>query len=452
MIPRLPKGFSHPVQIGTGGFGSVYRARQVALGRLVALKFIDEKDSQTRAVLKREASLQADLHLPGIPQVYDVLDLSGKLCIVMQWINGCNLRTILQQNPPLDCKYAIATEIIAIASSLHERGYAHRDIKPENIIISKKGVFLIDFGLARHVLNDKRQTMADVVKGTPAYIAPELWQGRGHTADLIRADVFSLGKVIHEMLGLESTPECISKALIENPDLRLASARQFLDDWQLFVPQKAVDWIEIAEPCASKMLAAQLIGASQSLINERRTEEAYQLLVECLQTDPDSPDALEMMERFPTIKKKRSYQKTIQNFLIGSVAVMVGALSVYLLIGYTHEKVRDSIPESRTEDSRSLLIMTSGSHTQSVDITLPFKDVPIPIRSIHGHIMIASYPPTGHFLFDNAPTDISKDRLQVNAPSKEHILSWLSESKDIVWKEIILALPFEEKRICIKEW
>ncbi len=108
MIPRLPKGFSHPMVIGAGSFSSVYRARQRALDRWVAIKILPEKNPVIRQTLLKEAQVQAQLNAPCIPAVYDAFEWDQQVCIVMQWIKGISLKTILDENPNSEQRHLIA--------------------------------------------------------------------------------------------------------------------------------------------------------------------------------------------------------------------------------------------------------------------------------------------------------------------------------------------------------
>ncbi|MBN1306320.1 MAG: serine/threonine protein kinase [Chitinispirillaceae bacterium] len=451
MIPRFPNGFSHPVQLGTGGFGSVYRARQAALNRMVALKFIVEKNAAARAVLIKEASMQGGMHIQGIPQVYDVKEISGQVCLIMQWVKGCSLRDVIERKIALHYKYAIASEIIRITASLHEREYVHRDIKPENIIISSEGVFFIDFGLSLHVFKDARQTMADVVKGTPEYIAPELWKRRqGRDADLKRADVFSMGKVIRELVGDDPLPECIASCLQEKPEVRPRSAVEVLRQWENEGARPVMNWSDIAEPCASEILARQLHNSAQELLSLRRIEEAYDLLVECLQMHPESPEALESMARFPLIKRRKNAFTRRKSVIAGGAVLLLlgfGTTSV-LLKRPSFDKVAIA---PRRGDGRSLFMSSSRARVDGMDLSLPFKDEFGTLATLAGNLIIVSHPETGSLYIDGIRIATIPNVFHLSAQSPEHRLVWRTGSGAVLWKETITTLPFEIKRVCIKE-
>lgn len=450
MIPRLPKGFSHPVKVGTGGFGSVYRVRQNALGRNVALKFIDEKDLDARSTLKKEASMHAGLHIQGIPQIYDVMEFSGRICIVMQWIKGCGLRDLFEQGLSAGYRFAIATEIIKIVASLHAQGFAHRDIKPENILISGDGVYIIDFGLARNVLKDRRKTESNIINGTPEYMAPEILKGLGATADPFRADMYSLGKVVRELLGNE--PACIAGALAQEPGQRPKTAGELLLQWDLLQhPQHTPDWSAIIEPCMSESLAKRLYDATLLLLTAGKNEEAYTLLVECLRTFPEFPGALGLMEKFPLIKKRHSVYWQYR-FAAGGVASLVLILIAAIVLTNTHRVTRQNSNNPSTNgESRTLFIATSSAAFHHTDRTLPLKEEPIPIHVLCGTLKVQSRPPNGALEQNHLHISVDSSGLRMPAPCKENTFFWRAADGGIIWKEVIMALPFQEMRLCIKE-
>ena len=126
MIPKLPKGFSHPMRIGEGGFASVYRVRQQALDRWVAIKFIHEKNRDKRTELLKEAKVQARIRTDCIPQIYDAFEWHQNVCIVMQWIKGVSLATLLESSFSVEEKILLAQGFIAALANLHSLGFAHQ--------------------------------------------------------------------------------------------------------------------------------------------------------------------------------------------------------------------------------------------------------------------------------------------------------------------------------------
>src|SRR6266568_2660676 len=191
-------------EIGRGGQGVVYRARQKSLNRTVALKVIGLGHWATEAHLKRfrlEAEAAASLEYPGIVPIHEVGERDGSCYFSMKFIEGGQLDEVVKQTP---MSIRQAAELIAkVARTVHyahEHGILHRDIKPGNILLDANGEpHLTDFGLARLVEHGSTVTGSLEIMGTPSYMAPE--QAVGNNAAVGRAtDVYGLGTVLYELL------------------------------------------------------------------------------------------------------------------------------------------------------------------------------------------------------------------------------------------------------------
>jgi predicted Ser/Thr protein kinase len=192
--------------LGQGGMGVVYKARQPALDRLIALKILPPADAQSPDFVerfRREARALAKLNHPNIVGVHEFGEAGGLYYFAMEYVDGANLRTLLQNRkltPPE--ALAIVPRICDALEYAHEEGIIHRDIKPENLLIDKKGrVKIADFGLAKLLRReplDITLTATGVQLGTLRYMAPEQVE-KPETVDH-RADIYSLGVVIYEML------------------------------------------------------------------------------------------------------------------------------------------------------------------------------------------------------------------------------------------------------------
>jgi tRNA A-37 threonylcarbamoyl transferase component Bud32 len=208
-LPLKPGQSFHGLEIlellGRGGMGIVYKARQPALDRLVALKILPHRmaqdpDFQSRFV--REAKALGSLNHPNIVAVYDFGAEAGLYFFAMEYVDGTNLRQVLR-NRTLDSAQAlrIVPQLCDALEYAHTEGVVHRDIKPENILLDKKGrVKIADFGLAKLVGADApaNLTVTNMVMGTPHYMAPEQVEnpkGVDH-----RADIYAIGVVFYEML------------------------------------------------------------------------------------------------------------------------------------------------------------------------------------------------------------------------------------------------------------
>jgi tRNA A-37 threonylcarbamoyl transferase component Bud32 len=192
--------------LGQGGMGAVYKTRQTKLDRLVALKILPPEVARDPAFAERftrEARSLARLNHPNIVTVYDFGDADGLYYFTMEYVDGRSLRDLLQSGPlPPAQARAIVAQVCDALQYAHDEGLVHRDIKPENILLDRKGrVKIADFGLARLVgLTPAYLTLtgSHEAMGTLLYMAPEQ-MGRAHTVDH-RADIYSLGVVLYEML------------------------------------------------------------------------------------------------------------------------------------------------------------------------------------------------------------------------------------------------------------
>jgi tRNA A-37 threonylcarbamoyl transferase component Bud32 len=193
-------------RIGEGGMGTVYRARQARIDRMVALKVLalDPVDDPTFAErFRREAMVLARLDHRNIVKLYDFGEREGLFYLVLEFVDGPNLRTLMKQSLLAPAQaLAIVPQICEALQFAHDEGVVHRDIKPENVLLDAKGrVKIADFGLAKLVDADARDvslTEVGQVMGTPHYMAPE--QLRGSREVDHRADIYSLGVVFYEML------------------------------------------------------------------------------------------------------------------------------------------------------------------------------------------------------------------------------------------------------------
>ncbi len=192
--------------LGQGGMGAVYKARQTKLDRLVAVKILPPEVARDPAFAERftrEARSLARLNHPNIVTVHDFGDVDGLYHFTMEYVDGRNLRDLLEAGAlPAAQVLAIVPQICDALQYAHDEGLVHRDIKPENILLDGKGrVKIADFGLARLVgLTPTYLTLTGTheVMGTLLYMAPEQMK-RSHTVDH-RADIYSLGVVLYEML------------------------------------------------------------------------------------------------------------------------------------------------------------------------------------------------------------------------------------------------------------
>jgi len=222
-------------EIGRGGMGVVYRARDDRLRRDVAIKVLPEDVGDNPARLsrfEREARAAAALNHPNILAVYDVGEYEGNPYLVTELLEGATLRKTLQAGPlSVETALPIARQIAEGLAAAHGRGIVHRDLKPGNLFIIPDGrVKILDFGLAKlhgqtsagadETITESVETTPEATMGTVAYMSPE--QVRGEPADA-RSDIFSLGVVLYEMLTgerpfqAETSAEIMAAILRDDP-------------------------------------------------------------------------------------------------------------------------------------------------------------------------------------------------------------------------------------------
>ncbi len=241
MIGRTVGPYRVTAAIGAGGMGEVYRATDSRLSRDVAIKVLPAafaSDAERMARFDREARVLASLSHANIASIFGLEDVDGTRAIVMEMVEGETLAERIARGAlPVDDALAIARQVADALEYAHERGVVHRDLKPANIKITGDGtVKVLDFGLAKALEDDPSSsspdltksptltsagTKAGVILGTAAYMSPE--QAKGKTVDR-RADIFSFGAVLYEMLtGAqaftgETASETLASVLKDEPD------------------------------------------------------------------------------------------------------------------------------------------------------------------------------------------------------------------------------------------
>ena len=215
-------------RIGAGGMGVLYKAEDTRLGRPVALKFVSDELSRDREALDRfarEARMASVLNHPNICTIHDIGKQDERSFIVMEYLEGTTLKDRLAAGAlSLNAALDVGTQVATALDAAHTAGIIHRDIKPENIFVGPRDhVKVLDFGLAKSGpatpqadVTTIAGTRQGVVMGTAAYMAPE--QARGEAVDH-RADIWSFGLVLYEMVKGTRPPQAVRLRVEASPEL-----------------------------------------------------------------------------------------------------------------------------------------------------------------------------------------------------------------------------------------
>ena len=200
--PEIP-GFEILAEIGRGGMGVVYKARQAKLNRFVALKVLlagSQASARALARFRREAAAIARLQHPYIVQIFDLVEHDQQVYLSLEHVGGGSLswRT-LGGSLPVAQAVSWAHQLAQAMQYAHEHGIVHRDLKPGNVLLTDDGIPKItDFGLAKRMDEESNLTRTDTVVGTPDYMSPE--QAQGVRSIGPATDIYSLGVILYEML------------------------------------------------------------------------------------------------------------------------------------------------------------------------------------------------------------------------------------------------------------
>ena len=274
-------------KIGQGAMGTVFKARQTSMDRIVALKILKPSLARDTAFLDRflgEVRAAAQLNHPNIVQAYDTGKASGYTYFAMEFVDGHSLQAILQSGGPLPERRAleVTRDIARALECAHNAGVIHRDVKPDNVLVSVDNTAkLADLGIAHRTnSSDTDVTPSGMAMGTPNYISPE--QVRGEMSIDTRADIYSLGATLYHMLtgappylgGTSAevmsmhltkpvpnpraanprisvrTNALIRKAMAKNRDDRHTTAHEFLADVEMLLSEESVTVAARSRPAA----------------------------------------------------------------------------------------------------------------------------------------------------------------------------------------------------------
>jgi len=317
MIGQTISNFKITEKLGEGGMGTVYKARDLKLDRIVALKFLShsctpDEDAQQR--FKREAKAAASLNHPNICTIHNIFEYEDGSFIVMEYVDGETLRTIINNGEISlikGLKYALT--IAKVLVEAHHKEIIHRDLKPENIMVDSSGrLKVMDFGLAKlkHAANITKT--GDTV-GTVAYMSPE--QIRGKQVDH-RSDLFSLGILLYEMItGVKPFRGEHEAAMIYS----------IVNEAPTPIQEYAPEAPEKLEQCLLQMLAKEPVNRVDS------ATEAKNLLEDVLQMESVVPPHSSASEDQKQGNTNRWTDFSANGSLGNLAKVLIGGIGILLL-------------------------------------------------------------------------------------------------------------------------
>lgn len=328
--------------LGKGGMGEVYRAEDLKIGQVVALKFLPEKLERNEDALKRfigEVRTARQVSHPNVCKVFDIGDIKGKHFLSMEYVDGDDLSSLLRRirRLPSDKASEISRQICFGLHAIHDAGILHRDLKPANIIIDSRGKARItDFGIAgleEEILNE------EIRVGTPAYMSPEQITGKEVTT---KSDIYSLGLLIYEIFTGKQA-------------IQADSLEELIEKQKTTRPTNPSTFVENIDPIVEKIITRCL----EKNPNERPTS-ALQVALSLPGGNPleaaiaagETPSP-EMVAATP---KKGSLKPKV------ALALLVSLFAMFILMTVVHQKSKtynfaplEKSPEVLAEKSRTIL-------------------------------------------------------------------------------------------------
>ncbi len=306
MIGKTILHYKILAKLGEGGMGVVYKAEDTKLERIVAIKFLPHHiaaNAEERERFKIEAQAAAALNHPNIATIHAIEEVDGEMFIVMEFIDGQELRKLLIDNGQLSIDNCLnyATQIAEGLKAAHTKGITHRDIKSSNIMVTESGqVKIMDFGLAK-IAGGAQLTKDHSTLGTAAYMSPE--QARGEKVDH-RTDIWALGVVLYEML----TGQLPFRGVYEQ-----AVIYSILN--------------EQAEPITN--LRSDTPQALQQITNKalaKKVNERYQSINEMLHVLRQSGNQIFVAERSPAVVSRKSKRSVLYAAAAGLVILLLAGI------------------------------------------------------------------------------------------------------------------------------
>jgi serine/threonine protein kinase len=359
-------------KLGAGGMATVYRARHLAFGEIRAIKLVGRRLEDDEEFLRRfrnEAIVARRLQHPNAVRVED-LDTTedGRPFIVMEYVEGRNLREVIRRDGALGLRRAVAVarQVAAALSAAHELGIVHRDIKPDNILITGSGpaetAKVLDFGIAKAKEDfggDHVATRTGTMVGTPQYISPE--QAMGRRGDELdgRADLYSLGVVLYEALAARKpfdgdTPVAVAHNVRHAEAPPLASLRGDLDPGLVAVVERAMAREPSARFATAREMAEALgVHGTASAVVGRVDGDATSILSLRRDVDGDGTTALPVAPSPPPIAAAGRSSRRIPWWVPPAVAA-VGIVLLALVLASAGRDATDGVEPARAEVASDL--------------------------------------------------------------------------------------------------
>jgi len=447
----LPSGYSDPVLLGKGQWGTTWRARQDALGRDVALK-ITRTPGLTASSQMTEARRQASLASSLVPAVYDAFPWHSQVCIAMEWLQGVTLERLLQAGPLSEsAAWHLTRKLVEGIEALHRTELTHGDIKPANLMVLQDGTLrLLDLGFSQKPRDGR------ALQGTPAYLPPESFRSE---ASGVACDLWALGVVLYESLtgrrpdptkgsgeilaGLASHPALhplwiplLLSGLDPDPTRRWSSPREWLEQLELFgpFPDGREELARLCQPVFEHEMSQACLAAGQEQMRAGNPASAFRLVSEALEWDPDHWPAMELLGRIDlgAPRRRRKWPWILAASLIvsaGTLGFLAGRTAPDLPVRAPH--LNEPAPEILAPATADRFDLGDGpgfseGSTAALSASLELFDV----------------PPGCTLFVDGVPArPVRPDRYSL--PSGHHLLQ-VGRAGAVLWQHRIKALAYQQ--------
>ena len=383
--------------LGVGGMGKVFRARDLQLGREVAIKVLSEEASNDEGRVHRfltEAKAASALNHPNILTVYGFGEENHSPYIVTELVAGKTLRALVENGPlPTGRVMDISQQTLAGLSKAHGIGIVHRDIKPENLMVSGDNfVKILDFGLAKLLKNEKGSgplgsletldliaTETGLILGTAAYMSPE--QARGQPADA-RSDVFSTGLVIYEMLT--------GKNPFQRQNFGETISAILRDDPPPFPPSIPQELVRIVEKSVHKEPASRYPSAKEMESDLRKYHTTAITASANSFTSARTIDQLSAPRSAPTTIPVKSGNLTKKSILLASAVILLIVLAIASVRSFKNRAFTPAVPAQPVIAVMAIENATSDPELTSADVGKILSDAFVQILYDYQGVQVVS--------------------------------------------------------------